>query len=172
MKKIATIMILGLFFLVSGCAAHFGNEAQYEKGDWYFLAGSQEVAQIKRNKAQLTFDNEVGKMAIDKLRSADTDTKVVNDVLQGYKGIVQNLSNYKVVQISFRDKNNHEVKSYVLGPVDSPGNFAEDYLLPGNYCAVFIANGKQVGDVKKFTSGPRQFDYFGKKYHWFAYLPE
>lgn len=170
MKKIATIMFV--LFVFSGCAAQFGSEAQYEAGDWYFLSGSEEVAQIKRDKSHLAFDNEVGKMAIDKLKSQPADTKIVNDVIQGYKGIVQNLSNHKVVQISLRDKNNHEVKSYVFGPVDSPVNFAEDYLLPGDYCAIFIANGKQVGDVKKFTSGPRQFDYFGKKYHWFAYLPE
>ncbi len=173
MKNIALIGFICMAVLLVGCAGpRFASEAQYDKGEWKGNAYLNEVAKIKRDKNQLAFDKEVGKMAIDKLKSQPADTKIVNDVIQGYKGIVQNLSNHKVVQISLRDKNNHEVKSYVFGPVDSPVNFAEDYLLPGDYCAIFIANGKQVGDVKKFTSGPRQFDYFGKKYHWFAYLPE
>ena len=166
MKKIAMIVFVCLMILVIGCAGpRFGSEAQYDKGEWKGNAYLHEVVKIKRDKAQLNFDKEVGKMAVDKLKSQPVDVGIKNGVPQGYKGIVQNLSNYKVVQISLRDKNNYEVKSYVLGP----GNFREDYLLPSDYYVVFIINGRQEGGMKKFTSGPRQFDYFGKWYHWYVY---
>jgi len=87
---------------------------------------------------------------------------------EGYKGVVQNLINYKTVQINFTDKNGDGVKSYVLGPKYR----VEDYLLPGNYYTVTIVDGKQQGDKKEFTSGPRLFKFFGKDYHWYVYYQE
>ena len=96
------------------------------------------------------------------------DIGVKDGVPQGYKGIVQNLSKYRNIQISIRHQKGYEVKSYVL----APGGFAEDYLLPGDYCVVTFVSGRQENGVKKFTSGPRLFDYFGKKYHWYAYYQE
>ena len=167
MKKI--VMIAMVVFLFLGCASpRFKSEAQYDRGEWSGSAYLNEVAQIQRDKAQLAFDKEVGAMSIAKLKSQPVNVETKDGVPQGYRGIVQNLSNYKNVQISIRHQKGYEVKSYVL----APGGFAEDYLLPGDYCVVTFVSGRQENGVKKFTSGPRLFDYFGKKYHWYAYYQE
>ena len=44
------ILLLAILLLSSGCGAFYGNEKQYEKGNWYLLAGSSEVARIKQDK--------------------------------------------------------------------------------------------------------------------------
>jgi hypothetical protein len=162
-------MIVVVVFLFAGCAGpRFKSEAQYNNGEWQGSAYLNEVAQIQNDKAQLAFNKEVGAMAIAKLKSQPVNVEIRDGVAQGYKGIVQNLSNYKNVQISIRHQKGYEVKSYVL----APGSFAEDYLLPGNYCVVYIVNGVRQKKEGVFTSGPRLFDYFGKKYHWHAYYQE
>ncbi len=167
MKKLATIGVV--VFLFFGCAGpRFSSESQYDRGEWKGNAYLNEVAQIKHDKAKMRFDEAVGSLALKKLEAQPVDAKSVNGVKQGYKGIVQNLSSYKTVQISIRHQKGYEVKSYVL----APGSFAEDYLLPGDYCVATFISGEQKGGVKKFTSGPRLFEYFGKKYHWYAYYSE
>jgi len=167
MKKI--VMIAMVVFLFLGCASpRFKSEAQYDRGEWSGGADLDEVAKIKRDKAELAFDKEVGTMAIAKLKSQSADVGMKDGVAQGYKGIVQNLSKYRNIQISIRHQKGYEVKSYVL----APGGFAEDYLLPGDYCVVYVVNGVRQKKEGVFTSGPRLFDYFGKKYHWYAYYQE
>ena len=162
-------MIAMVVFLFLGCASpRFKSEAQYDRGEWSGVAYLDEVAKIKRDKAELAFDKEVGGMAIAKLKSQSVDIGVKDGVPQGYKGIVQNLSKYRNIQISIRHQKGYEVKSYVL----APGGFAEDYLLPGDYCVVYVVNGVRQKKEGVFTSGPRLFDYFGKKYHWYAYYQE
>ncbi len=161
-------MIVMVVFLFIGCAGpRFKSEAQYDKGEWKGDAYLNEVAEIKRDKAQLAFDKEVGAMAISKLKEQPIETKIINGVNQGYKGVVHNDSNYETVQIVIKHKKGYEVKSYVL----SPGDWKENYLLPGTYKVFYIINGKldRVGEI---TSGPRMFEYFGKDYHWYAYQPK
>ena len=167
MKKLATIMIV-LVFLVGCAGPRFSSEAQYNKGEWKGDAYLNEVAKIQRDKAELAFNKEVGAMSIAKLKAQPADVGIKNGVAQGFKGVVQNRNSYKTVQINIRHEKGYEVKSYVLGPKD----WIEDYLLAGTYCVVTIVNGRQEGGIDKFTSGPRQSDYFGKKYHWFIYYPE
>jgi len=168
MKRIVMIAIIVFLFL--GCIGpRFKSEAQYNKGEWKGNAYLNEVAQIQRDKAQLAFDKAVGEMALKKIESQD-DAIVVNGVKQ-YEGIVQNFNNY-ITQIIIRSDNGYEVASYVLGPKNSLSDRTIDYRLPGDYCAVFIVNGIRQKEVKRFTVGPRKFDYFGKKYHWYAYQPE
>lgn len=54
MKTKMKITILALLLvMLAGCAL-YGNEAQYGEGDWYFIAGSSEVAQIQQNKLVTT----------------------------------------------------------------------------------------------------------------------
>lgn len=169
MKKIATISFTCLMVLLVGCAGpRFGNEAQYDKGEWKGSAYLHEVAKIKRDKSQLAFDKEVGKMAIDKLKTQPVNSKTgEREEEKRYEGIVENLSRYYMVQIDIRHERGYEVKSYVL----KPGESRVDNLLPGNYCVTTFVNGRQETGVKKFTSGPRLSDYSGKKYHWFVYYP-
>ncbi len=172
MKKLATIGVV--VFLFFGCAGpRFSSESQYDRGEWKGNAYLNEVAQIKHDKAKMKFDDAVGSLALKKLEAQPVDAKSVNGVKQGYKGIVQNFSR-DMVQIIIRNEKGYEIKSYALGPRDSinDNDRDEDYLLPGDYCAVFIINGRPQKDVKKFTVTSRTFRYFGKDYHWYAYQPE
>lgn len=58
MKLYRFLFCIFVGLLVCGCAAFYGNEAQYKDGDWYLFTGSQEVARIRQDK-----------LAIDKLNS-------------------------------------------------------------------------------------------------------
>lgn len=149
MKRIGFIMLLAAMVLLSGCAAYFGNEAQYEKGDWYLFAGADETARIKQDK-----------LAFEKLKSQPTDTAVVNGVAQGYKGIVANLGRERY---DFR-VNGPENKNYLLGP----GERVVDYLLPGKYEVKTYYGGNQVGGGT-FHVGPQTQTFMNEKYHWFVY---
>lgn len=160
MKKIAIMSCL-IFFVLSGCAAHFGNEAQYDKGDWYLLAGSQEVAKIQRDKASLAYNKTVSIMAVEKLKAQSVDIKVVSGVSQGYKGFVHNLS-YERAQIIIKGP---ETKSYFLGAKEK----VEDYLLPGKYCAETYVSGKKIGKGWSFSVGLPQYNYLGHTAHWYVY---
>lgn len=57
MKRIRFIMLLVsmAILMLSGCVgAHYGSQAQYDKdNDWYFLADSGEVANIKYDKLEI-----------------------------------------------------------------------------------------------------------------------
>ncbi|MCL5004648.1 MAG: hypothetical protein M1170_01735 [Patescibacteria group bacterium] len=161
MKKIAAIGFVCLIVLVVGCAAHFGNEAQYEKGDWYFLAGSQEVAKIQSDKASLAHNKTVSAMAIDKLKSQPIETKIVNGATQGYKGIIHNLS-YERANIIITGP---EKKSYFLGAKEK----IEDFLLPGKYCAETYVGGRKMGKGWIFSVGVPQYNYLGHNVHWYVY---
>lgn len=170
MKKI--VMIVMVSFLFFGCAGpRFKSEAQYDKGEWEGNAYLEEVSQIKQDKAKMKFNDVVGDLALKKLESQPVHTKIVNGAKHGYKGIAQNFSG-DIAQIIIRNKEGYEIKSYVLGPKNNLNDRDEDYLLPGDYCAIFIVNGKVQKDVKKFTVTSRTFRYFGKDYHWYAYQPE
>lgn len=135
--------------MLSGCAAYFGNEAQYEKGDWYLFAGSDETARIKQDK-----------LAFEKLKNQPVQAAVVNGVVQGYKGIVANLGRERY---SFRIKG-PENKDYLLGP----GERVVDYLIPGKYTCETYYGGNQVGGGT-FHVSPQTQTFMNEKFHWFVY---
>ena len=102
-------------------------------------------------------------MVLDKLAFMPADTKTINGVFQGYKGIIQNLS-WQRVNIVI--KCGLEIKGYVL----DPGAYAEDFLLPNRKChsMTFIGN-KPVDEGWTFSVGAELFEFRGKKVHWGIY---
>ncbi len=148
MKKILFIFSAVILLLTAGCGG-FRNEAQYNSGDWDFWMSSQEVAQFQRDQ-----------LALAKLKGQPVLTKTINGVFQGYKGIVANLDNYRRVNIQIKGP---ETKSYFMGP----GQSEEDYLLPGEYKAIFSRAGKIVS-VSIFHVTVEQYSYMGEKVHWYA----
>lgn len=157
MKKIVNLLLVVCGFVMlsglSGCSTMYGNEAQYDKGDWYFFGGSEEVARIKQDK-----------LAIKKLESQPVQTASVDGVAQGYKGKVAS-ANRNLVNIIIRGP---ETKSFMLGPGKSE---EEDYLTPGNYTATTYVGGRQLGYPWPFTVGVQQNKFLGKDYHWYVYQP-
>lgn len=153
MKKriIAVVAVIAALALTSGCAAYFGNEAQYDRGNWYFFANSREVARIKSDK-----------LAFDKLNAEPAKTNTVNGVRQGYEGIVANLSSYGRYNFKITGP---ETKSFLLGP----GERAKDYLIPGNYLCIVYQGSYQVGSWP-FRVGPQQSTFMNEKYHWYVYV--
>ena len=142
--------ILAVLVLLSGCAAHYGNEAQYDKGDWHLLASSHEVARIKADK-----------LAFEKLKAAPAQTEVKNNVQQGYEGLVANLSSYNRYNFKLIGP---ETKSYLLGP----GERAKDYLIPGKYICIVYQGGDRVGSWA-FSVGSQQSTFMNEKHHWYVY---
>jgi len=148
MKRI--IVFAAIVFWLTGCGAYYGNEAQYDKGDWYLLASSREVARIKSEK-----------LAFEKLKAAPTQTEMKNGVPQGYKGLVANLSSYNRYNFKVTGP---ETKSYLLGP----GERAADYLEPGNYVCIVFQGNYRVGSWA-FKVGPQLSTFMNEKYHWYVY---
>jgi len=147
-KILVTLLLMGLFF-VNGCAI-YKNEAQYDKGEWYGLIGSEAVAHIKSDK-----------LAFTKLNAAPVQTKIKNDVQQGYEGLVANLSSYNRYNFKLFGP---ETKSYLLGP----GERVTDYLVPGKYTCVVFQGSYQVGSWS-FNVGPQQSTFMNEKHHWYVY---
>ncbi|MEI6597288.1 MAG: hypothetical protein WCL13_03750 [bacterium] len=147
MKIFAVALVI---FWLTGCAAFYGSEKQYTEGDWYGITGSHEVAKIKTDK-----------LAFAKLETTPVKTEVKNGVIQGYEGLVANLSSYNRYNFKITGP---ETKSFLL----SPGERAKDYLIPGNYLCTFHQGGNQVGSWS-FKVGPQQSTFMNEKYHWYVY---
>jgi len=150
MRILAVSTMMIVLVLLLGCAAHYGNEAQYEKGDWYLLASSREVARIKADK-----------LAFEKLKAAPVQTEVKDSVIQGYKGLIANLSSNNRYNFTLTGP---ETKSYLLGP----GERANDYLVPGNYTCVVSQGNYKIGSWL-FIVGPQQSTFMNEKHHWYVY---
>lgn len=136
--------------LLTGCGAFYGNEKQYDEGDWYLLAPSEEVARIKEDK-----------LALEKLKTAPAQTKIQNGVPQGYEGLVANLSSYARYNFKIIGP---ETKSYLLGP----GERAGDYLIPGEYICIVYQGSYRMG-FWRFKVGPQLNVFMNEKYHWYVY---
>ncbi|MDO8592850.1 MAG: hypothetical protein Q7R92_03745 [bacterium] len=149
-RTFAVLLVLASVTLFTGCAAYFGNEAQYNKGDWYLFADSREVAHIKKDK-----------LAFNKLEAEPVKTNTVNGVSQGYEGLVANLSNNNRYNFKLFGP---ETKSYLLGP----GERATDYLIPGKYVCIVYQGSYQVGSWS-FQVGPQQSIFMNEKHHWYIY---
>ena len=146
MKRIIVVMLLGVAILsLSGCATMFGNEKQYDRGDWYLFAGSYEVARIKQDK-----------LALKKLESQQA---VATE--QGYRGKVANLDSSPInIIISGPEK-----KSYLLAGNQS----LYDYLIPGDYIARRYRNGHEDGKPWPFYVGTQKHSFMGEEMHWYVY---
>ena len=154
------VMVLVALVFVSGCAL-YGNEAQYEKGDWHGVTGSQEVAKIQRDKHALVKKKVVDQMALDKLMSQPVDAKIVNGAVQGYKGVIQNLSRERVNVII----EGPETQSFFL----RPGEKVDAFLLPGSYYATTYLGNRLADKGWSFPVGVQKYTYQGKQVHWYVY---
>ena len=149
-------------FLFGGCAAMYGNEAQYDEGDWHLFASSKEVARIKQDK-----------LAMEKLASSPVSVGQIQNepgtivlgeparVYAGYAGLVVNMSRYAYVKIKI---DGPEKKSYFL----EPGSKLEDNLIPGQYLSSCERDGQIVGRPRIFHVTAQQHDFINKKVHWFC----
>lgn len=151
-KVLAAILLAGIAINISGCAG-FGNERQYDEGNWYGMASSSEVARIKQDK-----------LSFSKLRSLPAQTSSTVGILQGYEGKIINLSesaSYNFILVG------PETKSYFKGPKEQ----VKDYLIPGTYtCYVRDENNRQVGSPWTFHVTPQLHDFKGEKIHWYVYM--
>lgn len=141
------IVLVALLAMIAGCAL-YGNEAQYGEGDWYFIAGSGEVAKIQQDK-----------LALKKLEAQP----VQGDRILGYEGLVANFNKYKRFNFILYGP---ERKGYPL----EPGELKEDFLVPGIYSCVVYRNGYQVGNPWIFHVTAQTHSFHGKKYHWYVYM--
>ena len=145
---ISTIAVL-LAVFINGCA-FYGSEHQYDQGKWKGWAGSEEVARTKADK-----------LAFAKLASAPVQTLVTNGVVQGYEGLIANLSKYQRYNFKLFGP---ETKSYLLGP----GERKVDYLIPGEYACVIFKGGAKVGQWT-FRVNAQQSTFMNETYHWYVY---
>lgn len=148
--KTKIFIVVSLIFLFIGCAAHYGNEAQYDRGDWYLLASAGEVVRIKGDK-----------LAFNKLKNAPAQTESKKNVPQGYKGLIANLSGHNRYNFKFTGP---ETKSFLLGP----GEQVIDYLVPGKYFCEVYHGGSKIGSWS-FKVGVQQSTFLNEKYHWYVY---
>jgi hypothetical protein len=145
-KNISILVSLSLVLLLSGCA-YFGNEEQYNNGNWHFLASSGEVARIKQDK-----------LALKKLEQTPVLTGTRQNL--GYEGIVKNYTK-EIIDVKVVGP---EKKSWNLGPYEE----AIGYLIPGEYERTIICRGKLVL-MEAFTVGGELHDFRGRNYHWYIY---
>jgi len=146
MKYIYVVITLSLVLFLTSCA-FFGNEEQFDKGEWHFVAGSREVARIKQDK-----------LALKKLEQ--TPALIGSEENLGYLGYVKNYTN-EIVDIK------------VSGPETKSWHFSNtgevsDHLIPGRYHCTITYKGKIVSESNfNVSSQLKEFDY--KKCHWYAY---
>lgn len=146
MRYVAPIM-LGL--LLGGCTgAYFGNTEQHKKGDWYFLAGSEETARIRQDQ-----------LALEKLKNQPVQTRERNGVIQGYKGVISNLSAYRRVNLIISGPE-------TIGFYLEPGDKKEVYLIPGRYKATAYHGGRFDSEWS-FPVGTQKHFFRGEMVHWY-----
>ena len=149
--KIFAVVTLALAFLVSSCGAFYGNEKQYDKGEWYLLASSAEVARIKRDK-----------LALAKLE-AESSLVSQEAATKGLKVIIANMDPYRPINTKlFGPEMGH---SYVI----PPNGWEEVYLIPGIYTAISYDGGRIVG-YWRFEVGPPIKKYLGKEVYGYTFF--
>ena len=149
---VVLLMLMFVAIIMSGCSTLYGNEAQYDNGDWYFLGGSSEVARIKQDK-----------LAFEKLTAQPAQTMMINGASMGYKGIVYN-ANREECDIRIYGP---ETKGFLMPP-----NMQDTiYLIPGEYTAQSCVNGS-CGKRSKFRVSTQTHRFFGQDVHWYARCDE
>lgn len=157
-KIYALIATVGLLALLTGCVGpYYTNKAQYDRGQWYGLAGNHDIAQMDRQ--QITMEQ--AKLAFDKLQAQPVQTLTTNGVSQGYLGVIANMSSYRRLLFKYTGP---ETGAEYLGP----GQQVEKHLLPGDYSGDIIYGGQKIGWAK-FKSEPVEKGFLGKKVHWAFY---
>ena len=152
MKKNIVLFLTVLLAMVwlSGCAL-YGNKAQYDKGNWYWLTGSAEVARIEQDK-----------LALEKLKAQPVQTASIKGVQTGYRGKIANFERYDKVNFILKGP---ETKGWLL----LPGQTKEYYLLPGKYTAEAYIGGHKVDGPKPFTVSVQTHNFLGEELHWFVF---
>jgi len=153
MKRIIVVFAAMVFWL-TGCGAYYGNQAQYDKGDWYLLATSHEVARIKADK-----------LAFEKLTQLNASPSGVTVKKTGYAGIAFNKSSYRDANIVVTGP---ERKGFYLKPQEKISyNF-----IPGTYVASLYDD---YGNIRNkpwiFHVGLQTHYFMGEEVHWYLVAP-
>lgn len=153
-----------VIFALAGCA-FYGNETQYEKGDWYGVTDSAEIANIKKDK----MNQEMKKLALEKLKNQSADVKTENSAIQGFKGVLKNASSYETINIKIgANADAPEHKNYLL----TPGQMIYDYLLPGDYIICVMPNysSYEIKRCDRVSVNARKhfFGETGENIHWYV----
>ena len=152
-RRITVVMVVfSAVAWLMGCGAYYGNEAQYDKGDWYLLASSREVARIKADK-----------LAFDKLAQSDNLTSAKKT---GYAGTIFNKNQYRYANIVVAGP---ERKGFYLKPQEKISyNF-----IPGTYVATLYDDYGNIRDNPWiFHVGPQTHYFMGDdEVHWYLVAP-
>ena len=157
MKKL--FLFFMSMFVFGGCAAMYGNEAQYDEGDWHLFASSREVARIKQDK-----------LALKKLISENQAENTVvlgddNNKILGFPGAIFNLSSQNVLF----SVSGPETKSWFL----KPGETINDNLISGLYMYK-IEN--KYGPVRTTSNTFRvclqKNNFRGELYYWYIFYED
>jgi len=163
-SKINYIIIALLILITSGCAL-YGNERQYEQGDWYWVATSEEVARIKQDKLALekvtAIPAQTAQISSGKL--IPSNQSGVQKAPAGFRGKVVNLDKYDKIYFEIKGP---EVKGYLLGP----GQSVIDYLIPGKYKARISTTSRyKYTTLGTFNVNSRTHNFMGEEMHWYVY---
>ncbi len=158
-----TTVLAALAFLVTGCGPFFRNQAQYDKGEWWGIAGSHEVVQMKEKK--MAMDKQAALPALMGYinEKGETVTVTVNSgkvASAGFVGKVANLSSYRRLKFVV---NGPEEKTWYLGP----GQIVPDYLTEGVYVARIFYGSTEVQEPMTFKVSLLKKNFMGEKLHWF-----
>ena len=166
MKNIRNFAVLICLLSFFGCAL-FSNEAQYDKGDWYFVTGSGEVARIKQDK--LAFEKiKASPVKVAYIDNTGNVTEVIpeneskkNYIFKGYKGKIFNFSYSKKINFIIKGP---ETKGFFT----PPGQQYYDYLIPGTYEVRTYQGGYEIEKPKIFHVTARTNNFMGEELHWYV----
>lgn len=166
--KVITALVIAAGFILllalsNGCA-FYGNERQYNQGEWKGWAGGEEVARTKQDKLAIAklqaTPVQIGVMGPNGPIPATSATNI-KAVSAGYLGVIANLSTYRRLMFKY---NGPETGVEYL----APGQQIEKYLLPGQYQGEIFYGGEKVGWLT-FKSEPVVKTFFGRQLHWMFY---
>ncbi|MBI4993578.1 hypothetical protein HZC33_01280 [Candidatus Wolfebacteria bacterium] len=153
---------LGIAYV--GGKARYGSEEQYNSGDHSGFSDAEEMAKIQNEKESLRQKKDGFDTAMAKLYAQPTMTKTENGISMGFKGIVVNSTKETVTAVIINNSTGLST-SYTL---DSEKE-QEDYLLPGEYTAVFNIKGQEKARWIFHVTGAIHY-FKEKKVHWATFL--
>ncbi|GEM_PF-2523924 len=148
MKKF--FVLTAILLVLAGCGA-YRNEAQYARGDWDLWMGPERVSRVLEDK-----------LALEKLKALPANTKTVNGVSMGYKGVVYNSRLRKFTVKIYGPEN----KEYYVGREQE----VTDYLIAGTYKYQLFFRGRKYGPVKTFTVSAQLQNFLGRNVHWMVII--
>ncbi|MFH0956076.1 MAG: hypothetical protein V1801_02605 [Candidatus Falkowbacteria bacterium] len=149
--NVGAVLVLVLSF--TGCAAYYGNQAQYDDGnDWYLLASSREVARIKADK-----------LAFEKLAQSESSDATAKKT--GFAGTAFNRSAYRYANIIVTGP---ERKGFYLKPQEK----ISYKFIPGTYVATLYDDYGNIRDKPWIFHVGLQTHYFmGEEVYWYLVAP-